>query len=1190
VGAGSTVTFVGVADVITVEVSRVRYATEDGGFAVLDVITDDGEPAVVAGPVAHVHAGDAMEVHGTWKEHPRHGRQFQAVDVRIAEPTTDAALLSLLGGIRHIGATGAAFLLQRHGSDVLAIVDADPHGRLREVPGIGPVRIRGAVVAWREARALRAVRLFLDAHAVPPAVSGRVIRALGADAVDLLTADPYRLTELEGIGFATADALARALGVPPDDPRRMAAGVVYVLKEAERDGHCHLPRAELTERALRLLGADPDGALAELAARGIVVVLDDRVAEARLHAVESRLAARVRALLDDPPVLKTDTLALERPTDGDFVPTDAQWQAVERAFAGRLSILTGGPGVGKCLRGDARVLADDDLVKISSLWLEGATEPVFDGEGWWSEPPPGLTVASIDDDGRMVAAAVTKLYRQRVREMGREIVLRDGSRIVTTKQHRFLAPTGWTNDVVAGDRLCVPGTLPHGRDRLDTELVALLAWQIGEGHEARHERGRRDCARITQKDEAVLERLRELALGVGSRHGIAMGKLSITRAPGRCAYLTIGSAGYRRHLEGLGYAWGRLSREKRIPSYVMRGDAEGVRVFLRELYAAEGHVAQARSRVELTSSSEHLVQQVAVLLRRFGIWMTIRPVRKGATNGTGLKRTSFEGAIGGPSLRRFAESIGIADPRKQDALDRAAQRPSNTNVDVVPVGGLLKDAKAVAGLSRRYFGLSSSYFTTSKEPSREVASRTPERVRAIIDGNAEADHAERVAALTGRAGHRYKEQVFAAFAGRDQARLHDIGDAMDDVIARDAFYAEVVSVSDMPLDEWVYDLTVEPHHNFVAEGMLCHNTATLHTLVEIAVERKLSVKLCAPTGKAARRMAEATGAEATTIHRLLGWQPGEGFVHGPGDPVQGADVLIVDEASMLDVRLAGALFGAVGAKTHVVLVGDPDQLAPVGPGRVLDDLLASEEVPVTRLTEVFRQAARSLIVRTAHAINEGNPPPREVPDDVVRDFFFIGARQGSEIFAEVVSLAVSRLPQHLGIDARADVQVLAPMHKGPVGIDAFNEALRAALNPDGQPIPGTALRVWDRVVQTRNDHERQLMNGEIGVIASYDREEAEAILATDDGRMLKLPLGAMDTLRLAHAMSVHKAQGSSAPAVIVPLFSGHRIMLTRNLVYTALTRAERMAVFVGEPAALDLALRRVDARRRHTRLAELVRA
>ena len=202
-------------------------------------------------------------------------------------------------------------------------------------------------------------------------------------------------------------------------------------------------------------------------------------------------------------------------------------------------------------------------------------------------------------------------------------------------------------------------------------------------------------------------------------------------------------------------------------------------------------------------------------------------------------------------------------------------------------------------------------------------------------------------------------------------------------------------------------------------------------------------------------MSEATGAEASTIHRLLGWQPGKGFVHGPGDPIPGCDVLIVDEASMLDVRLAGVLFGAVGARTHVVLVGDPDQLAPVGAGRVLGDLLASEAVPMTRLTEVFRQAARSLIVRTAHALNEGRPPPREVPEDVVRDFYFVARGRASEIFEEVVSLAADRLPRHLALDPRADVQVLAPMHRGPVGIDAFNEALRARLNPDGEPIPGT---------------------------------------------------------------------------------------------------------------------------------------
>jgi exodeoxyribonuclease V alpha subunit len=273
----------------------------------------------------------------------------------------------------------------------------------------------------------------------------------------------------------------------------------------------------------------------------------------------------------------------------------------------------------------------------------------------------------------------------------------------------------------------------------------------------------------------------------------------------------------------------------------------------------------------------------------------------------------------------------------------------------------------------------------------------------------------------------------------------------------------------------------------------------------------------------------------------------------------------------------------------VLLVGDVDQLAPVGPGRVLEDLIDSGVVPTIRLTEIFRQAARSLIVRTAHAINDGHPPPRPGPDDdVERDFYFVRRDGPAAIFAEAVSLAAERLPRHLGLDARADVQVLAPMHKGPAGIEAFNEALRARLNPDGQPIPGTALRVGDRVVQTRNDHELQLMNGEIGVLVDQDRDAGSAMLATDDGRTLTLRGRSLDTLRLAHAMSVHKAQGSSAPAIVVPITAAHRVMLTRNLVYTALTRAERMAVFVGEPRALDLALSRADARLRHTRLRELI--
>jgi exodeoxyribonuclease V alpha subunit len=685
---------------LSVEVAAVRWRAPDGAFAVLAGISDEGEEVVLVGALDHVHEGESVAVEGGWQRHPRHGWRFVAERTRVQEPASEQALLAYLGSVKHVGPRGAAWLLERHGpGDVLAAVDRDPERILREVPGIGPARIGAAVRAWEDQGALRAVRLFLEEHGVPAAVAARIYRAYGAGAIETLSTDPYALTELDGIGFATADALAQALGTPPDSPGRLDAGL------------CHLPRAELAERARRLLGADADDRIDELAARGRLVIEDDRVFDPGMHAVERRLAEHVRALVDDEPRLRLR--APQRPATG-FVPTDAQWAVVQAILDHRLAILTGGPGTGK--------------------------------------------------------------------------------------------------------------------------------------------------------------------------------------------------------------------------------------------------------------------------------------------------------------------------------------------------------------------------------------------------------------------------------------------------------------------------------------------SQTMRTLVDLVHAERRTVRLCAPTGKAARRLAEMTGAQATTIHRLLEFAPGEGFTRDAEDPIPGTDVLIVDEASMLSVRLAEALFAAVGPRTHVLLVGDVDQLAPVGPGRVLDDLIESGRVPVVRLTEIFRQAARSLIVRAAHAVNEGKPPPTVAGPDDLRDFFVIARNGAHAIRDEVVSLATTRLPSHYGLDARAEVLVVAPMHRGPAGIDALNDELRALLNDDGAAIPGTPFRVHDRLLQTKNNHERELMNGEMGVIEYHDAERDRVMLACDDGRRLTLAVAELDTMRLGHAVSVHKAQGSQAPAVVVVLHRGHHLMLTRNLVYTAITRAERVCVVVGEPAALHAALGRRDAHARHTRLSELMRA
>jgi exodeoxyribonuclease V alpha subunit len=697
---------------LVAEVVGVRWSLPDGDFAVLDAVSDDGEPVVLVGALGHVNEGESVAVGGGWRCHPRHGWQFAVTRARILEPVSDRAVAAYLVSIKHIGPHAAAALLERFGAgDVLAAIDRDPERVLRGVPGIGPRRLGAAVTSWREGRELRELRLFLDTHGVDAAAAARIARHFGAGSLARLQREPYAICELDGIGFATADALARALDTPLDAPDRLAAGVLHALALAETDGHCHLPHAELAQRAERLLGGgDVSGAIDELAARGLVVVEDDRVAGARLHAIEDRLAAHVRRLLEDEPKLRLG--AVERPATGRFVPSDDQWRGVVQALEHRLSILTGGPGTGK--------------------------------------------------------------------------------------------------------------------------------------------------------------------------------------------------------------------------------------------------------------------------------------------------------------------------------------------------------------------------------------------------------------------------------------------------------------------------------------------SATMRALVDLLKERGRTARLCAPTGKAARRLGELTGADATTIHRLLEWAPDEGFERGEHHPIEGCDVLIVDEASMLSVHLAEALLAAVGPRTHVLLVGDVDQLAPVGPGRVLEDLLDARAVASTRLTEVFRQAARSMIVRAAHAMNGGELPPTQPRAEDVRDFFLIEREGPQAIFDEVCELAATRVPAHYGLDPAADVQVLAPMHKGPLGIDALNAELRARLNPDGATIAGTPLRVGDKVMQTRNSYENDLFNGERGVLVHHDPERDRVLFAGEDGRRVSLPVEALDTLRLAYAATVHKAQGSQARAIVAPVFRGHRIMLTRNLVYTAVTRAQEVCVIVGERAALAAAVRRTDARRRHTRLRELV--
>jgi exodeoxyribonuclease V alpha subunit len=688
---------------LTVSVRRVVFSSDDGEFTILDALDEgSGDDVAVVGAVGHLQAGDRAEVKGVWEEHTRYGHQLKASVALPLDPTDREGQIAYLTTLRHIGSVRAETLVRLHGEEVLDAIAADPGGVLGALPGLGDRQTEAAVDSWYASRAVRDLHVQLApyglAHLAP-----RLHAQHGPDAMRVLHEDPYSLVEIEGVGFKIADRIALATDVPPDSDRRAQAAGSYVLSEAERQGHTHLPRAELARRAGELLGAPADPDL--LASAPGLLADGERVYRASTHARELWCAEALRSRAGADPHIRHQV----GPEPGESGLTNEQWEAVRDAFSSRLSILTGGPGVGK--------------------------------------------------------------------------------------------------------------------------------------------------------------------------------------------------------------------------------------------------------------------------------------------------------------------------------------------------------------------------------------------------------------------------------------------------------------------------------------------TVTTRAIVEQALAANARVALCAPTGRAARRLEEATGHGAETIHRMLEWMPGsEPGVHaGHTHP---ADLVLVDEASMLNLQICEVLLAGLDETTHVVLVGDADQLPPIGAGKPFADLIESRIAPITRLRHIFRQAARSMITTAAHAVNQGRMPELEPGPGQDHDFHFMDRPNPVHAMEAVTSLVAERVPDGLGLDPVRDVQVLAPMYRTQIGIDVLNAALQERLNPKGRPALNDRFRIGDRLIQTRNSHELGLMNGSICFLVEDDPDEEAIVLETDDGSSLVVPYDETAPLRLGYAISVHKAQGCEVPVVVCVCHRSHSRMLTRPLIYTAITRARRACVLVGERPALALAVRRDDGGGRYSALAE----
>jgi exodeoxyribonuclease V alpha subunit len=694
----------------TVEVLGVIFCAEDDGYAVLEVQdAESGEGFALVGPVAHLGVGDRAEVSGEWQTHNRYGRQLRAQGALPLDPADREGQIAYLTSLRHIGPARAERLVDEHGEGVLGAIAADPRTVFGSLRGVSVAQAEAATESWHASRAVRELHVQLAPHGLAH-LAAPIHSRFGERSMAILHEDPYRLTEVDGVGFARADKIALAADMPPESSRRAQAAAVYALAEAEQQGNSYLPSAELTARSAKLLGLAPDPeVLAE--ARGLTAE-EGRIYRELTHASEVAVAATLALRAAAPPQLDHDPGETpSRDAEGAEL-TDEQFSAVRGAFTARISVLTGGPGVGK---------------------------------------------------------------------------------------------TACTRAIVA--------------------------------------------------------------------------------------------------------------------------EAEA----------------------------------------------------------TGLR-----------------------------------------------------------------------------------------------------------------------------------------------------------------------------------------------------------IALCAPTGRAARRLEEATGHEAQTIHRMLEWMPGREPAFKPGHPLP-VDLAIVDEASMLNLRLIEVLLGGLAESTHVVFVGDADQLPPIGAGKPFEDLIASEIAPVVRLTQIFRQAARSMITTAAHEINQGRPPHLEPAADQDHDFFFIDRANPERALDTVVEVVAERAPKRFEVDPIRDVQVLAPMYRGAVGIDALNERLQERLNPRGKRAVGGRFRVGDRLIQTRNSHELGLMNGSIVFLRADDPDEEEIVVDTDEGEALTIPYGETATLRLAYAISVHKAQGCEVPVVVGVCHRSHSRMLTRPLLYTAITRARSSCVLIGDRGTLEGAVRRDDSGRRFSGLAGRLR-
>jgi len=1135
-------------------IERITFHNEENGYTVARLLPPNARDVItILGNFSNPVVGESLLCYGTWTQHAQWGKQMQVARYEVIRPATAFAIEKYLGSgmVKGVGPVTAKRIVNKFGDESLDIIEHHPR-KLLTVPGLGEKTLAKITQAWHDQREIKNIMLFLQGHGVSPAYAVKIYRAYGAKSIEVVEKNPYQLaSDIWGIGFKSADKIARAIGIAEDDPRRIEAGVVYVLNEAvESGGNAYLTEGELSQKANEILGVgDVDAAILALSGSGRLISepatflgqTEVAIYTPSLHKTEIGLADRIKKLLATPlkqPAnpQKFDEWLVALLDKHGFPLSEEQRASVKTALLSRFSVLTGGPGTGKCVTGDTLVVSAAGVLPLEGHWCQSSGEP-FDC-------PDSFREHTVEVAAKNRIATTSHAYFG-----GRQETIRIkshlGLALEATPNHRLWAMTEHGPDWVRLEELqenmfvaVRRGDNLWGQGNLPSDMAYLFGIISGDGSQSST-----NTIIITNNDVALLARCREI---VEQR----LGRRGYLRPSRNTHDLIFHGGALRRELLGYGLHVCK-SEGKIIPASVLEAPRESIVQYLAGLFDTDGHIQQrpgGQVSFEITLKSAELIRQVQILLLNLGI--VSRRVERSINycyRGSVERRPYWRLSVTGYDADLLMSMI----PTKKIVPSQI--RLCNPNRDAVPLPGpIIRHIFTASGRHNRR-----EWWAWKREIKGE---RTPTRQRLLAllqDWTPETEDWQR-------------EAVREA--------------------CRDCYYWDKV-VGIEHSSSVVYDLTVPGEESFVAGGFVNHNTTTTNAIVAAFEGLKKDVLLASPTGRAAKRMTEVTGREARTVHRLLEFDPEKrGFKRDLETPLE-CDVLVVDESSMLDMVLTYSLLKAVPEGAQVVFVGDVDQLPSVGPGNVLRDLIESGSVPVARLTQVFRQAAESLIITNAHAINAGRMPLLPPPSEG-RDCAYLKVEEAEEVADKVVAVVARSLPKR-GY-APGDIQVLTPMQRGSAGAAYLNTRLQEALNPaapgkDEVQRGARLFRVGDRVMQIVNNYDKAVYNGDIGAVSSVSHEDETLVVTFPDAEgtnEVVYEFADMDELTLAFSCSIHKSQGSEYPAVVLALHTQHYMLLQRNLIYTALTRAKKFAVLIGPMRAIAMAVKKQSDIHRHTRLKE----